>query len=77
MTSSYVSVGEGADELTQTLGQTIRPRWITDLFYQRELRDDLCPIIGGRRLIPRDYLPVIAMALRRHGWIGQTERTGK
>ena len=74
MTLSYLSVGGAADALTETCGQTIRPRWITDLFYQRELRDDLCPIIGGRRLIPRDYLPMIAMALRRHGWIEQTER---
>ncbi|MHC4178633.1 MAG: hypothetical protein ACYSWU_14070 [Planctomycetota bacterium] len=72
MTPSYLSVGGAADELAQTSGQTIRPRWITDLFYQRELRDDLCPIIGGRRLIPRDYLPMIAIALRRHGWIGQS-----
>lgn len=42
------------------------PRDISDLFYRRELRDDLCPIIGGRRLIPQSYLEEIAAALRRH-----------
>ena len=44
-----------------------RPRDITDLFYRRLLRDDLCPIVGDRRLIPQDYLPQIAAALRRKG----------
>jgi len=44
-----------------------RPRDITDLFYRRLLRDDLCPIVGDRRLIPEDYLPQVAAALRRRG----------
>ena len=41
----------------------VRPRDISDLFYQRLLRDDICPIVGGRRLIPRAYVPVIEAAL--------------
>lgn len=45
----------------------VRPREVSDLFYHRELRDDLCPVVGGRRLIPEDYLPVIRMALKRSG----------
>ena len=44
-----------------------RPRDISDLFYCRQLRDDLCPIVGGRRLIPEDYLEIIAAELRRAG----------
>jgi len=44
-----------------------KPRDITDLFYRRELRDDLCPIVGGRRLIPESYVPLIEMALTRRG----------
>lgn len=44
-----------------------RPRDISDLFYRRELRDDLCPMVGGRRLIPEDYIDRISTALRRHG----------
>lgn len=43
------------------------PKDISDLFYKRQLRDDLCPIVGGRRLIALDYLPIIAAALRRAG----------
>ena len=42
------------------------PREISDLFYRRELRDDICPIVTGRRLIPETYLPEIEAALRRH-----------
>ena len=42
------------------------PKDISDLFYRRELRDDLCPIEGGRRLIPEDYLDLIRLALRRN-----------
>jgi hypothetical protein len=43
------------------------PKDITDLFYRRVLRDDLAPIIGGRRIIPEEMLPVIHMALKRAG----------
>lgn len=37
----------------------IRPRDLSDLFYQRRLDDEECPVIGGRRLIPSSYLPFI------------------
>ena len=43
-----------------------RPKDISDLFYCRELRDDLCPIVAGRRLIPETYLPTIRRVLCRH-----------
>ena len=45
----------------------VRPSRITQLFYERKLRDDLCPIVAGRRLIPPEYIEVIAMELRRKG----------
>lgn len=45
----------------------VRPSQITALFYERRLRDDLCPIVGGRRIIPQNYVEVIAMELRRKG----------
>jgi hypothetical protein len=44
-----------------------RPRDISDLFYARHLRDDICPIIGGRRMIPAEYVEVIRAALHHHG----------
>ena len=41
----------------------VRPRDISDLFYQRVLDGTRCPIVGGRRLIPRDYVAVIKKVL--------------
>lgn len=66
---TQLTVSDAARELTAKLGQEIKPRDISTRFYLRELRDDLCPIIGGRRLIPADYLPQIEAALRRAGKI--------
>jgi hypothetical protein len=40
---------------------------VSDLFYKRIFRDDLCPIVGGRRLIPRSYLTEILDVLRARG----------
>ena len=56
-----LSVGDAARQLG------VKPRQITQVFYERRLRDDLCPIVGGRRLIPPSYVAVIAMELRRKG----------
>jgi len=69
--NKLLSVGGAADILSDYLGVPVKPRWITNPFYDRELRDDLCPIVGGRRLIPRDYLPMIESALKQRGMIGQ------
>ena len=44
-----------------------RPKIISDLFYLRKLDNDRCPIVGGRRLIPEDYLPEIERVLRAAG----------
>jgi hypothetical protein len=41
----------------------VRPRDFSDLFYQRRLSDELCPVISGRRLIPPECLPAIEAAL--------------
>ncbi len=43
------------------------PKDVSDLFYRRRLRDDLCPIVAGRRLIREDHLEIIEMALKRAG----------
>jgi hypothetical protein len=56
---NHVLVSEAARRLH------CRPRDISDLFYQRRLSDERCPIVGGRRMIPTDYLAVIAEALRQ------------
>ena len=58
---THLSVSEAARRLGAI------PKDISDLFYQRELRDDVCPIVAGRRLIPEDYLDMIVLALKRRG----------
>ena len=64
--SSYV-----VSEVARMAG--VRPRDISDLFYSRELSDQTCPIVGGRRLIPATYVPVIVAALKEHGCIKKEE----
>ena len=39
------------------------PRDISDLLYARFIPDDECPVVGGRRLIPAQYVNVIATKL--------------
>ncbi len=59
--AQFVSVGESAKRLG------VPPKTISKLFYDGHLRDDLCPIVGGRRIIPEDYVEIIGMELRRRG----------
>jgi hypothetical protein len=47
---------------------SVPPRVISDLFYSRRLDDRRCPIVGGRRLIPEDYLPEVVRVLREAGY---------
>ena len=55
----------GVKDVATRLG--VSPREITRLSYEGELRDDLCPIVSGRRVIPSDYVGQIEAALRRKG----------
>jgi hypothetical protein len=64
------SVSDIARELSARYAGVIRSRDITDLFYKRLLDDDVCPVVGGRRLIPRSYVPEVVDALRKQGRIG-------
>jgi hypothetical protein len=59
--SEYLLVSDVARRLG------VAPRAISDLFYSRRLSDGLCPIVGGRRLIPPYYLNEIEAALRASG----------
>jgi hypothetical protein len=52
-------------EVARRLGA--RPKVMSDLFYLRKLNDEVCPVVGGRRLIPKSYLPVIEATLRDLG----------
>lgn len=55
--NSFLSVGEAAESLD------VAPRVISNAIYDRKLDVDRCPIVAGRRLIPRNYLPEIAAIL--------------
>ena len=59
--SDVLFVGDVAKKLG------VRPQQITALFYERRIRDDVCPVVGGRRIIPPEAVDVIAMELRRKG----------
>jgi len=61
----FVSVGEAAKRFG------VAPRVLTEFFYRRLFRDDLCPVVAGRRLIPQDYLTEIERVLRREGKLPQ------
>ena len=74
MTNSFFTVSDIARP------RGVAPRVISDLFYSRHFDDRRCPIVGGRRLIPEDYVPVIEAVLRDLGWLereGQSPRDRK
>jgi hypothetical protein len=64
-----------AGQTAQRLG--VRPRDVSDLFYTGVLREDICPVIAGRRLIPEHYLPQVAAALYRRRRIVRPEETAR
>lgn len=63
----YLSVSEVAKEISAEYGARVRPRAISDLLYSGQLRDDLCPLMGRVRAIPKTYVPNVAAALKRAG----------
>lgn len=58
-----------ASEIARKHG--IAPRLISDLFYARKLDDRKCTIVGGRRMIPLEYVPEVERVLRDAGYIAQ------
>jgi hypothetical protein len=66
--SEFLTVSQVAD------GEGVRPRDISDLLYGRRVDVSRCPLVSGRRLIPRDLLPAIRAALRSAGKL--PERVG-
>jgi hypothetical protein len=52
----------------------VRPRDVSDLYYQRVLSDEMCPVVGGRRLIPDDYVGQVEKTLRERGTISAGSR---
>jgi hypothetical protein len=70
--SEYLSVGEAAARV----GGGVLPRHISDALYSGRLDGSRCPMIGGRRLIPEDYVEEIGRVLlggRRRKELATTE----
>jgi hypothetical protein len=61
MGAGYLSIGEAARRIGA------RPKDLSDAFYLRKLDTERCPVVGGRRLIPEDYLPEMEQILRQAG----------
>lgn len=54
----------------------VNPRVISDGFYARQLSDEICPIVNGRRRIPEDYIPVIeSFVAERNATLQETTAT--
>src|SRR4051812_19078684 len=60
----YLTVTDVVNEANRRFGAGAVPRSVSDWFYARKLDIGRCPIVGGRRLIPRDYAEVILAMLR-------------
>lgn len=56
-----LAVGQVADHLG------VRPQQIAELFYRHRVNPKRAPVVAGRRLIPKELVPIIAMELRRRG----------
>ena len=69
--NEHLTVGEVAKRLG------VKSAHLTRLFYDGVFRDDICPIVCGRRIIPTSYLPEIRAALKRRGYAVNDERKGK
>ena len=65
--TAYLTVSAACREIERQYGLAVRPQDLSNAFYRQRLRDELAPIIGGRRLIRRGSLPEIREVLTRHG----------
>jgi hypothetical protein len=54
-------------EVEQQYGVEVPPKLISDLLYQRKVDVHTCPVVAGRRFVPRSLLPEILRALRERG----------
>ncbi|MEM9354446.1 MAG: hypothetical protein AAGA92_15680 [Planctomycetota bacterium] len=68
-----MTVGQAADAISEEVGQAVSPRDLTAILYQRRVRVELFPNVGGRRLIDPQYLPLLVQALRRAGKLSGAE----
>jgi hypothetical protein len=65
--AEFLCVSEVSREAEQQLGIPVSPKAVSDLLYQRRVDVRRCPMLGGRRLVPRDLLPEVIRILRERG----------
>jgi hypothetical protein len=58
-------------EIARLIGRGCRPRDVSDAIYDRRIDADVCPLIGRRRLVPVDLVPVITAVIERTGRLGE------
>ena len=58
-------------------GVEIPPKVVSDLIYQRKVDVHACPVVAGRRLVPRNLLPAVLQALRERGVIPERKEVPK
>ena len=57
-------VGQAAAELGRRLGRPVSPREVTAVLYDRQVPEELGPVVGGRRVINPAGLDRIEAVLR-------------
>lgn len=62
-----LSVGDCAREISTQYKVQLHPKVISDAFYAGQVDSSTCPIVAGRRMVPREFLPNLVAALRRAG----------
>lgn len=66
---AMLSVGDVCRRIGERRGVEIPPQKLSDLFYRRILNATRCPVVGGVRRIPADYLPAIEAVLEARGML--------
>jgi hypothetical protein len=61
--------------VAQELG--VKPTLVSSLIYRRVVDVDRCPVVRGRRVIPRDLVPRIADELSSRGLLPATAEVAR
>jgi hypothetical protein len=62
-----LTIGAVVQTIAERRGVDIPPQRLSGLFYRRKLNANRCPVVGGVRRIPAEYLPVIEAVLEARG----------
>ena len=65
--TDLMSVTEASSELASEFVLHVTPHELSNMIYRRVVGADLAHMIGGRRMISRESLPVVAALIRQRG----------